>query len=424
MTIARALAKRSLESGRVPLTSQVLGDWLGAVSSDTAGVPVTESSVWGLTAWYRAVSVLAGTIAALPLKEYRKGTRERIARTSILDDPNPGAYTPFEFWQTVVAHAVTWGTGYIHRERDNVGAVVRCWPVHPAAVNVELVARTAANPAGKVFHLTTRDGQLVTLTPYELTELPYLSIDGRRGLAPLQIARQSLGIGLAAERSTARFYAGGSRLQGVLQSKKMLNKEQAERLQRHWEAKTSGPENSGRIPVLDNETEFKPIAIPPQDAQLLESRKFTSTEIARLFGLPPHLLGDVEKSTSWGTGIEQQMINMVQFTLLPWLRLIEQRVTRDLLPGGWNAGRTYAEFSVEGLLRGDSRARAAFYHQGITDGWLRRNEARARENLEPGGEALDEFLVPSNLTLVTVDGNLVPLSAAGAADGDDLADAA
>lgn len=412
MTLAGAIARRSIENTQLPITSTVLADWLTGGPND-AGVAVTETSVYGLTAWYRATAILAGTIAALPFKEFRRGTRERVKRKSILDDPNPGVYTPFEFWQTIVAHASSWGTGYIRKERDGADIVRRCWPLHPAAVRPEWAEITDMNPGGKVYRCTRRDGTEEILTPWELTELPYLSIDGKAGLAPLTIARRSLGIGLAAEKTSAKFYGSGSRIAGVLQSKKNLNAEQASRLQKDFAARTSGSDNVGRIPVLDNETEFKPIAIPPQDAQLLESRKFTGTEIARLFGIPPHLLGDVERSTSWGTGIEQQMIGFVQFTLLPWLRLIEQRVTRDLLPGGWTAGNTYAEYSVEGLLRGDSAARAAFYHQGITDGWLKRNEARVLENLEPADEALDEFLVPSNLTLVTVDGNLVPLSANG-----------
>jgi HK97 family phage portal protein len=196
---------------------------------------------------------------------------------------------------------------------------------------------------------------------------------------------------------------------------KVLKDGSAERVLERWKDRLKNSAESGNVVVLDADLKFTPVSIPPADAQLLDSRKFGVTEIARLFGVPPHLLGDVDKSTSWGTGIEAQTTGFVVFTDRQWLTLFEQRVTREFLPGGWSAGNWYAEYALEGLLRGDSAARAAFYHQAITDGWMNRNEVRARENLEPQ-DGLDEFLAPSNLTLISVDGELVPLSAKGTSD--------
>jgi HK97 family phage portal protein len=129
-----------------------------------------------------------------------------------------------------------------------------------------------------------------------------------------------------------------------------------------------------------------------------------------MVGTPPHLVGDVERSTSWGAGIEEQVLGWVKFTLNTWIVGTEQRATRELLPGGWSAGAWYMKFSLQALLRGDSKARAAFYHSMIVDGWGNRNEVRDLEDWE-AVDGLDEFIVPSNMTLVNIDGNYVPLAA-------------
>lgn len=412
MSALGALFRNStLEDPRVPISDPALVEWLGG-SPGTGGVPVTEDRVYGLTAWYRGVSLISGVIASMPFKVYRNGTKEQVAQRTVLDNPNP-AMTPFEFWQTHHAHALSWGTGYARKVRDRADRVVELWPVHPAAVDVKRVTPTPANPAGKEFHVRlAATGEPKVLTPWEMFETPYLSLDGLRGTRPLQIARETLGIALATERTSASFYRNGGRLAGVLQSKKSLTQGSSDKLKRQWAEKVGGAENAGSIAVLDNETEYKPITIPPQDAQLLESRRFSVTEVARLLGIPPHLLGDVTTSTSWGTGIAEQTDGFVKFTLLPWLCLTEERVDRDVLPGGWSAGSWYSKHTVEGLLRGTPAQRAAFYHQAITDGWMNREEVREKEDLI-FVEGLDEFLVPSNLTLLSVDGSLTPLSANG-----------
>lgn len=408
--LARAV-RSSLEDPLVPLSSPRILSLFGGPKS-AAGVHVTEGRAIGISAYYRALTLMAGTNAALPLKVYRRGTRERVLQRTVLDSPNP-AQTPFEFWQVMYANALSWGTGYAQKRRNGAGIVNQVWPIHPAAVRPELIDPTPDNPAGKLFHVTTKKGVTKTFTPWEIFEAPYLSLHGGCGLAPLRYARDVLGIAIAADTSASTFYANGSQLSGILQTKEPLDTEAAGALKDRWRQLYSGAERAGEIAVLDNGADFKPIAIPPDDAQLLETRRFSVEEIGRLFGIPPHMLGATEKQTSWGTGVEQQTIGFVQFTLIPWLKLFEQRITRELLPGGWDSGIWFAEYSLDGLLRGDSASRAAFYHAGITDGWMNRNEARAYETLEPI-EGLDEYLVPSNLTLVSVNGELIPLGGKGA----------
>lgn len=396
MGLVGGLLRRSLENPEVPLTSDSLAEWVGG-GQTTAGVHVGEGRAYGLTAYLRAITLIAGTNAALPLKVYANGTRQRVT-ASVLDNPNP-AQTPFEFWQTLYAHALGWGTGYARKVRNGADVVVEAWPIHPSKVRPELVDRTEMNPAGKLFIVTDRRGRESRWTPWEVMQLPYLSIDGLAGLSALQAARTALGIAVAAEDTAARFYKNGARISGVLQSKKALTKDQANRLKSQWRAKNAGVDNVGEVAVLDNETEFKQTMINPADAQVLESRKFSVTEIARMFGIPPHMLGDVTGSTSWGTGIEAQTTGFVVFTDRPWLTMVEQRVTRELLPGGWTASSAYAEYALEGLLRGDSKTRADFYRVLINNGIISPNEARAFENLA-AVDGLDIYMVPKAMDRV------------------------
>lgn len=389
---------RSLESPNVPLTDVRVTEWIGGGRS-AAGVTVTESTVFGLTAYYRAIALLSGTLACLPLKVYQRGSRKPVKLHTVLDSPNP-RQTPFEFWQTVFANALGWGNGYAQKERDSSGAVVQVWSVHPSRVRSEPVDPTDDNPAGLIFHVRQRDGAERVLTGYELFRLPFLAPDGQTGLSPLRTAMQSLAIAQAAEKTSAAFYANGTMLSGVLTTDQPLNEEQATRTKARWREKVGrGPASAGEVAVLDRNLKFQALTIPPADAQLLQSRQFGVTEIARMFGLPNHLLNDITNSTSWGTGIEQQVLGMMKFTLNPWIELAEQRVTRELLPGGWDAGVWFAEYSMEGLLRGDSQARSAAYGRALQWGWMNRNEVRQLENLEPA-EGLDEFLVPTFETTI------------------------
>lgn len=415
MSVLGALARRSLENPSVPLSSASLAEWIGGPRA-TSGVSVTEERTYGLPAYYRGIALTASTLAGLPLKVYRQGTRERVAQRTVLDSPNP-RQTPFEFWFTEYANALGWGNAFGRKIRDGADVVREVWPIHPARVRVEDVEPSEADPAGKLFLVLDKAGHEQRLTSWDVFHLPYLSPTGVAGVRPLELFRQSLGTAIAADESAGRFYGQGSMIGGILSTDAELSDTQASALKARWKDKMSGLSNAHDIAVLDKGAKFLPVSIPPADAQLLESRRWSVTEIARMIGTPPHLIGDVEKSTSWGTGIEEQVLGWVKFTLNGWIILAAQRTTRELLPGGWSSGSWFAEHSLEGLLRGDSKARAMFYHQGITDGWLRRSEVRDKENLEPAPDeaGLDDFIVPSNMTLISVDGQMVPLSSDGTA---------
>ena len=388
MTMLRRLLERraSPENPRYPLTAPELLTWMMAGSQTDSGVLVTPERSVQITAVYRAVSLISGAAAALPLKVFRSGRREEV-RVPLLERPHPDA-TDFELWEYVYVSLLLWGNAYLEKRRDGLGRVVELWPINPATVTVRRGALTEANPSGKEFVIGSQ-----VLTPYEVLHIPGLSYNGLVGLSPIQVARQALGLAAAAEAFGAKLFGSGSLMSGVLQTDQKLTEEVAQRVKADFAAKVGGGlRNAHEVAVLDAGLKFQPISIPPEDAQFLQTRKFQVQEIARLYGVPPHLLMDLDGSTSWGTGIEQQTIGFVVYTLRPWLTRVERRVTAsDLIPA-----RAYAEYVVEGLLRGDTATRYQAYATARQWGWMSINEIRARENLEPV-EGGDQLISPLNM---------------------------
>ncbi len=412
MTLLGGMVRRSVEDPTKPLTDASLLSWFGGAKSD-AGVQVSEQRVLGLPTYYRALTLTAGALGTLPVKVYKQGTREKLAQPTVLDKPNP-RQTSKEWRITTFLHFIAWGNAFSRKVRDGSGQVREVWPLHPSRVQVREVEPTGPNPAGKLFLVRMPNGEELRRTPYEILHLPYMSMDGLQGIRPLETFRQSLGIAIAGDDATAKFIANGSRLSGILTTDSTLDKDgvAAKRLKARWKELTSGVENTGEIGVLDSGAKFQAVSIPPADAQMLQGRQWSVDEIGRMIGTPPHLVGNVSGSTSWGSGIEQQVLGWLKFTLQTPVSVSEDRWTDELLLPG-----QYAKHSVEGLLRGDSAARASFYNRMITDGWGSRNEARDLEDREPV-DGLDEFIVPSNMTLISVDGQIVPLSSAGASAAD------
>lgn len=387
--LRRFLEQRSsLENPQIPLSSATVAEWLGGTPT-VAGTTVNEKTAMKLVAVYRCVELIAGTCAALPLKAYRRGTRTRVD-SPVLDDPHP-ELTAFETWEIGYACLLLWGNAYFRKLRDGTGRVRYLWPIHPGRVDPQFIDPTEANPGGKVFAIAGKDGQPQPYTGYEILQIPGLGYDGLKGLSRIQLAKQGLGVGMAAEEYAGRFYGSGTHLSGIITADASIDEDTSERIKKRWKEKVGGLKKAHDIAVLGGGAQFQPISIPAKDAELLASREYGVTEIARLFGLPPYAIGDVEKSTSWGTGIEQQKIGLVQFTLQPsYLTRVEQRLTKEVL---LNPG-VYAEYTIEGLLRGDAKARAAFYEAMVRIRAMNPNEVRARENLEPydGG---DEFINPN-----------------------------
>lgn len=345
-----------------------------------AGVDVSERTALQVGAVWRAVNLIAGTASSLPLRTYRDGTRERVP--SVVDDPHPDL-TTFELLETLWFSLLLWGNSYHQKIRDRDGKVVELWPLPASHMQVGRVEPSNDFPGGKLFRLTDGKGNSHILSARDVFHVPGPGYDGVCGVSPIRLASQGIGLAMAAEEYGARLFGSGSLMAGILQTEQRLDAVQAQTLKDRWQASVAGLRRSHEIAVLGSGAKFQPVTMPNTDAQFLESRKFQVTEVARWFGIPPHLLFDLEKTSSWGTGVEHQSIGFVVYTLRPWLSRVEQRITKEL-----TGPDVYTEFTVEGLLRGDSQARAAFYRSMVEIRAMNPNEVRARENLEPyeGGD--------------------------------------
>ncbi|MFF9625439.1 phage portal protein [Streptomyces griseosporeus] len=378
MSLFGLFERRSVENPAVPLTSTSLVSLLGGTPGES-GVQVTETTALHMPAVWRAVAVIANVSAALPLHTYAAGTKDRTS-VALLEDPHP-ELTRFELWRLVYVHRLLWGNAYLQKIRNGGGQVVQLWPIRPDRVKVDREAPTPENPGGKVFWIQDDNGVRQRRTSREILHLPALGYDGVTGCSPIRAAAEGIGLGLAAEKAAAKLYGSGNMISGVLQTEQRLNKEQAEQLKASWKAKLGGHQSAHDIAVLDSGASFHPVTMPYKDSQFLESRQFQVVEVARMFGVPLFLLMETQKSTSWGTGLEQQAQGFVTWDLAPtWLTPTEQRVTKELLPSD-----QYAKYQLGGLLRGDSSARATFYRAMRDTGAFSADDIRDLEDLTPIG---------------------------------------
>ena len=375
------VVRNSIENPDMPLTSSTLLDFLG-VEKSASGKRVDEVTALGMSGVYRAVTVSSAVGASLPLHAFvndgdvRKPAPEGDGKfASWLADPHPDM-TPFELWQIVRVHRNLWGNAYLRKLKDPLGRLREVWPIHPGRVKVGRESETGR----KVYSI---DGGKEVLHDDVVLHIPGMGYDGICGVSPVRAARQSIGLGLAAEEFGAKLFGSGSLASGILQTEQRLTQTQADALAARWKQKRSGLASAHETIVLDKGAKFSQLTIPPEDAQFLQSRRFQITEMCRWFGIPPFLMFETEKSTSWGTGLEQQLLGWVAIDLRPDLVGVEQRLTKLAKPGP-----EYARYSLEGLLRGDSAARAAFYTSMWNLGALNTNEIRAYEDKAPveGGD--------------------------------------
>lgn len=354
-----------------------------------------------LGAVWACVTLLSETIASLPWPVYRRlrpRGQERDPANPLYrllhDAPNP-EMTAFEFREAMVGHLETWGNAYAEIEVDQGSRPIALWPLRPDRM---LVERLAARMDRRLkYTYTTPNGRSFVLPPERVLHWRGLSSDGLIGYPRLTLLREAVGLGLALEEYAARFFGNDGRPGGVLQHPGRLSQEAQARLKESWEAQHRGLDQAHRVAVLEEGITWQSIGLPPQDAQFVEARRFQVGEIARVFRVPPHMIGDLEKTSSWGAGVEQQSIGFVVYTLRPRLVRIEQATTKALFSPQEQVTH-FAEFVVDGLLRGDARSRAAYLHQLRSDGIINANEWRELENLNPLPAALGgDYLVPLNM---------------------------
>jgi HK97 family phage portal protein len=362
----------------------------------TAGVAVSSETAMRCAAVHACVRVLADSVASLPLIVYRRTSRgrERAADSplySLLHDaPNP-EHTSYEFREFIMVSLLLTGNAYALVERDRDGTPTALWPIPPDRVGIEVVNGQLR------YHVMQQDLTTRTIPRSGILHVRGLSRDGIVGMSPIAAAREAIGLALAQEEAAARFWRGGAAPRIAILIPGISDPETWDRWRTAIERHRRGLEGGDRISVFPADWKVDKIGISPQDAEFIESRKFQVLEIARLFRVPPHKLGLVERMSY--SSLEQQSIEFLTDSLLPWLRRIESALKRDVIPP-WERD-LYPEHLVDAIVRGDIKSRYEAYATARQWGWMSANEIRERENLNAlAGEAGDTYLVPLNMAPV------------------------
>ena len=380
------------------------------MGGSSAGKNVNERSAMQMTAVYSCVRILAEAVAGLPLHLYRykeDGGMERAIDNNLYhllhDEPNK-EMSSFIFRETLMTHLLLWGNAYAQIIRNGKGEVVALYPLMPNKMQVD------RDEKGELYYIYTRssdeaktmDGVTVYLTPRDVLHIPGLGFDGLVGYSPIAMAKNAIGLAIATEEYGAKFFANGAAPSGVLEHPGTIK--DPSRLRENWNSTFGGSANSGKVAVLEEGMKYTPISISPEQAQFLETRKFQIDEIARIFRVPPHMVGDLEKSSF--SNIEQQSLEFVKYTLDPWVIRWEQSLSRALLNED-EKRKYFFKFNLEGLLRGDYESRMSGYAVARQNGWMSANDIRELENMDkiPAEDGGDLYLI---------NGNMLPLNKAGA----------
>ena len=379
--------------------------FMGASSS---GRRVTERTAMQMTAVYSCVRILSETLASLPLHIYessetnsRKASRHPLYKL-LHDEPNP-EMTSFIFRETLMTHLLLWGNAYAQIIRNGKGEVLALYPLMPDRMRVD------RDEYGQLYYeymlsdsdANAKESGAVRLSTQDILHIPGLGFDGLVGYSPIAMAKNAIGMAIATEEYGAAFFDNGATPSGILTHPGVIKNPEA--MRESW-SKGFGGRNSHKVAILEEGMNYTPISIAPNEAQFLETRKFQLNEIARIFRVPPHMVGDLEKSSF--SNIEQQSLEFVKYTLDPWVSRFEQAMTRRLLTDD-EKKKYYIKFNVDGLMRGDYQSRMNGYATARQNGWMSANDIRALENLdlisdEEGGN------------LYLINGNMLPLKNAGA----------
>lgn len=371
------------------------------VGQSSSGKRVNEKTAMTMSAVYSCVRVLSETLASLPLHVYentevgsKKATQHSLYNL-LHNEPN-SEMTSFIFRETLMTHLLLWGNAYAQIIRNGKGEVLGLYPLMPDKMTVD---RDEDNRI--YYQYLTSSGERVTLSSQDVLHIPGLGFDGLVGYSPIAMAKNAIGMSIAAEEYGAKFFSNGATPSGILEHPGTVKN--AESLRESWTRGFSG-NNSHKVAILEEGMKYTPISISPNEAQFLETRKFQINEIARIFRIPPHMVGDLEKSSF--SNIEQQSLEFVKYTLDPWVIRFEQAFNRRLLKDK-EKDKFYIKFNVDGLLRGDYQSRMNGYAVGRQNGWMSANDIRALENLDriPSEEGGDLYLI---------NGNMLPLKHAGA----------
>ena len=355
------------------------------LGNSTAGKAVTERSAMQMTAVYSCVRILSEAVAGLPLHLYRykeDGGKEKALDHPLYhllhDEPNP-EMSSFVFRETLMTHLLLWGNAYAQIIRNGKGEVIALYPLMPDRMTVD------RDKNGRLYYKYTKSNDdaptmengSVILDPSDVLHVPGLGFDGLVGYSPIAMAKNAIGLAIAAEEYGSKFYANGAAPSGVLEHPGVLK--DPGKIRENWTAVYGGANNAHKVCVLEEGMTYKPISLPPEDSQFLSTRQFGVEEICRIFRVPPHMVQDLAHATY--SNIEHQSIDFVVHTLTPWLVRFEQAIVKDLLVET-EQDEYFAKFNVDGLLRGDYQSRMNGYATGISNGFLSPNDIHRLENMD------------------------------------------
>lgn len=368
-------------------------DILGIGRESATGIAVDDRSALAMSAVWASIQVLCNAISAAPLIVYERqsprGKRRAVDHhlyPLLHHRPNP-EQTSAEWLSMMMVGLCTRGNGISQIVRDQGDRARELWPLRPDRT------RMARNPAGKLVYVTRLASGAEHAIPREdIYHVRGLSSDGLWGLSPIDAAREAIGLGLAHERYSARFFKNDARPGGVLEHPGNLSKDGFDRLKADWKNIHEGLDNTARVAILEEGMKFHDVGITPEAAEFVAGRNFQVRDIARFFNVPLHMIQDLERATF--SNIEHQSSGFVRYTMLPWFRRFEQRALADLLSPREQATH-FVEFLVDGLERGDLQSRTSHYREMFGIGALSPNDIRSLENMNPR-EGGDEYFVPLN----------------------------
>lgn len=394
------LSSAMSETRGLSVKDRLIKKAFGLLPNNASGKRVDEQTAITLTAVYSATKIISETLASLPLKVYENrddgGRRELRSHHlwSLLHDSPNDIWDSYQFREFSEANLLLRGNMGAQIIRDGAARPRELWPIPYKYVTPKTMGREiqfkvdvpeSASPTG--------DKIQKVLPGRDFLFIPGLSFNGIEGLNPIEASENALGLGLAAEEHGASFLKNNAVPDGALQHPKKLGDDAEENLRKSINKRHKGSENSGRYMILEEGMEWQEIGITPEAAQLIETRKYQVREVARMFNIPPHMIGDLDDATF--SNIETQSLEFVKFTMRPWLTRWENALNDQLVSPN-SRGDVFIEFNVEGLLRGDSETRSSYYAEALQNGWMNQNEVRRRENLNPieGG---DKHFVNGNL---------------------------
>ncbi len=385
--------QRSEISAQDPAALELFG-----IGANASGETVNETTAMSLSAVYSCIYVLSSSLAQLPLHVLRKTKdqqtgKDKIERASdhplfhlLHSEPNVWQ-TSYEWRESKMNHALAWGNGFTEINRRRNGEVTSLDLLMP----YEVTEPKKGVNSGQWFYPVFEDGAAKgrAVRPENMLHTKAFTHRKNWGISPIRQHAETIGLGLAAQKYGNQFFGNGGRPSGILINKSGKTEGAAGNLKKAWKEGGIG-KGGGRTAVLHGDIAYQAITISPEEAQFLETRKFSRSEVAGIYNVPAHMINDLDKATF--SNITQQAIQFVRHTMTPWVVKDEQELNRKLFTEAERKAGYYVKYNLAGLLRGTPLERAQLYHYGITDGWMDRNEARAFEDMDQR-EGLDQLLI-------------------------------